>query len=91
MSLETEYDSYPRIQAAFSLDCYLQREAMLASSRATPNSQVSLPQGFPKHVELPAVWEPSTLNLDAITYRLSAEYIKELEVAVKEFNGEYGT
>ena len=75
---------YPRIEAKFCLDSYLLREAILAATRPL---NASLPYGLPPHIASTAVWCPKSFKLDDITYRVSATDIEELELALKNFNG----
>ena len=81
-----ESDRSPGIEAKFSLDKYLLREAMLAAKTRT---KPSLPHVFPQQIDSPAVWSPSTLDLHAITYHVSSKDKEELETALERFKGKF--
>ena len=80
---------YPEIEARFSLESYLLREAMLAAKfRSQQNASPSkIPTGLPQQINLPSVWKSGMLNTDEITHRITLEDIEELERALQGFNG----
>ena len=80
---ETDCEEYPEIEAKFSLETYLLREAML-DAKIRPCA--SLPSGFPQRIDSSVVWSSSTLMPNETLYRLSSNEIEELEEPVKGFN-----
>ncbi|MCJ1340496.1 hypothetical protein MMC09_005792 [Bachmanniomyces sp. S44760] len=73
---ETDCEEYPEIEAKFSLETYLLREAML-DAKIRPCA--SLPSGFPQRIDSSVVWSSSTLMPNETLYRLSSNEIEELE------------
>ncbi len=76
--------AFPGIEAEFSLDKYLCREALLA---ATNTWRTKLPTGFPLRIDSPAVWSSSTLTVANVTYRVSQADASELKSALEHFIG----
>jgi hypothetical protein len=65
-------------------ELYTKRRELLACQET---HIANIPTGFPLRVDLPSVWSKSSLNMNNITYNLTAEDIHEIMEALSTFKG----
>ena len=73
-----------KIEAKFSLEKYLLREAKLKSEGSRP---CSLPLGYPSEIYGDVAWSGQEFDLAEITHTFSSDDISRIEGALEHFNG----